>query len=208
MLTPTAFLDSIGFWGPRTLAAHAVHVTPADIEILARRHVGVAHNPESNMKLASGIAPVEAMRKAGIAVGLGTDGAASNNDLDMFEAMRQAAFLAKLVAGDPRAIPAPRGARDGDHRRGAGAGHGEGDRLARARQARRPDRRLDDVGAADADVRSGFAPRLRHARRRRPDHDRQRQGADARSPRAHPGSAAGARRGASASPTRFAPPSE
>jgi 5-methylthioadenosine/S-adenosylhomocysteine deaminase len=58
------------------------------------------------MKLASGIAPVEAMRKAGIPVGLGTDGAASNNDLDMFEAMRQAAFLHKLVAGDPRAIPA------------------------------------------------------------------------------------------------------
>jgi 5-methylthioadenosine/S-adenosylhomocysteine deaminase len=105
--TPVAFLESIGFWGPRTLAAHAVHLTPADIEILAKRGVGVAHNPESNMKLASGIAPVEAMRKAGVAVGLGTDGAASNNDLDMFEAMRQAAFLHKLVAGDPRAIPAP-----------------------------------------------------------------------------------------------------
>jgi len=106
-LTPTAFLDSIGFWGPRTIAAHAVHVTPDDMAILARRHVGVSHNPESNMKLASGIAPVEAMRKAGVTVGLGTDGAASNNDLDMFEAMRQAAFLAKLVAGDPRSIPAP-----------------------------------------------------------------------------------------------------
>ena len=59
------------------------------------------------MKLASGIAPVEAMRKAGVTVGLGTDGAASNNNLDMFEAMRQAAFLHKLVSGDPRAIPAP-----------------------------------------------------------------------------------------------------
>jgi 5-methylthioadenosine/S-adenosylhomocysteine deaminase len=105
--TPTAYLESLGFWGPRTLAAHAVHVTPVDITILAARHVGVSHNPESNMKLASGIAPVEAMRKAGVAVGLGTDGAASNNDLDMFEAMRQAAFLHKLVAGDPRAIPAP-----------------------------------------------------------------------------------------------------
>jgi 5-methylthioadenosine/S-adenosylhomocysteine deaminase len=105
--TPTAYLESLGFWGARTLAAHAVHVTPADIQILANRHVGVSHNPESNMKLASGIAPVEAMRKAGVVVGLGTDGAASNNDLDMFEAMRQAAFLHKLVAGDPRAIPAP-----------------------------------------------------------------------------------------------------
>jgi 5-methylthioadenosine/S-adenosylhomocysteine deaminase len=105
--TPAAFLESLNFWGPRTIAAHGVHVTPDDIAILARRHVGVSHNPESNMKLASGIAPVEALRKAGVAVGLGTDGAASNNDLDMFEAMRQAAFLHKLVAGDPRAIPAP-----------------------------------------------------------------------------------------------------
>jgi len=105
--TPTAFLDSLGFWRPGTLAAHGVHLTPADIQILANRHVAVSHNPESNMKLASGIAPVEALRKAGVVVGLGTDGAASNNDLDMFEAMRQTAFLHKLVAGDPRAIPAP-----------------------------------------------------------------------------------------------------
>jgi 5-methylthioadenosine/S-adenosylhomocysteine deaminase len=105
--TPVAFLESLGFWGPRTLAAHAVHLTPADVQTLTARRVGVAHNPESNMKLASGIAPVEVLRKAGVAVGIGTDGAASNNDLDMFEAMRQAAFLAKLKDGDPRAIPAP-----------------------------------------------------------------------------------------------------
>ena len=104
--TPAAYLESLGFWGPRTLAAHGVHLTPADIALLAKRGVGMSHNPESNMKLASGTAPVEAMRRAGIAVGLGTDGAASNNDLDMFEAMRQAAFLHKLASGDPRAIPA------------------------------------------------------------------------------------------------------
>jgi 5-methylthioadenosine/S-adenosylhomocysteine deaminase len=83
-----------------------VWLTPADMRILARHHVGVSHNPESNMKLASGAAKVVAMRQSGIVVGIGTDGAASNNDLDMFEAMRQAAFLAKLQTGDPRAIPA------------------------------------------------------------------------------------------------------
>jgi 5-methylthioadenosine/S-adenosylhomocysteine deaminase len=104
--TPAAYLESIGFWGPRTLAAHGVWLTPADVRLLARRRVGVAHNPESNMKLASGTAPVPGMRTAGIAVGLGTDGAASNNDLDMFEAMRQAGFLHKLQSGDPRTLPA------------------------------------------------------------------------------------------------------
>src|SRR5205085_838355 len=88
-MTPTAYLESIGFWGPRTLAAHGVWVTDEDIAVLKRRAVGVSHNPESNMKLASGAAPVVKYLAAGVALGLGTDGAASNNDLDMFEAMRQ-----------------------------------------------------------------------------------------------------------------------
>lgn len=105
-LSPTAYLDSLGVLGARTLAAHAVWVDGRDIEILAERDVGVAHNPESNMKLASGTAPVPRMLAAGVAVGLGTDGAASNNDLDMFEAMRQAAFLHKVVNEDPRSVPA------------------------------------------------------------------------------------------------------
>lgn len=109
--SPVQYLDSIGFWGraeskTRVLAAHAVHVSPADIRVLARRGIGVSHNPESNMKLASGTAPVPAMRAARIPVGLGTDGAASNNDLDMFEAMRQAALLHKHQSGDPRVLPA------------------------------------------------------------------------------------------------------
>ena len=104
--TPVQYLESIGFWGPRTLAAHGVWLTASDMAILARRHVSVSHNPESNMKLASGTAKVVALGRAGVVVGLGTDGAASNNDLDMFEAMRQAAFLAKLQTSDPRAVPA------------------------------------------------------------------------------------------------------
>ncbi len=95
-MTPAGYLDSIGFFAPRTLAAHGVWLSPADIAILSRRRVAVSHNPESNMKLASGIAPVPAMLAAGLAVGLGTDGAASNNDLDMFEAMRTAALLQKV----------------------------------------------------------------------------------------------------------------
>ena len=105
-LTPTEYLESIGFWAPTTIAAHGVWVTPSDIAILARRQVGVSHNPESNMKLASGVAPVPAYLDAGVPLGLGTDGAASNNDLDMFEAMRLAAFLHKLDTGDPRTLPA------------------------------------------------------------------------------------------------------
>ncbi|MEO5568237.1 MAG: amidohydrolase, partial [Gemmatimonadaceae bacterium] len=105
-MSPTRYLESLNFWGPRTLAAHAVWLDDADIQILAKRKVAVSHNPESNMKLASGTARVPAMRTAAVNVGLGTDGAASNNDLDMFEAMRQAALLQKHATRDPRALPA------------------------------------------------------------------------------------------------------
>jgi 5-methylthioadenosine/S-adenosylhomocysteine deaminase len=105
-MTPAGYLESIGFWGPKTVAAHGVWVTDEDIQILKRRNIGVSHNPESNMKLASGIAPVGKYLAADVALGLGTDGAASNNDLDMFEAMRQAAFLAKIATRDPTAVPA------------------------------------------------------------------------------------------------------
>jgi 5-methylthioadenosine/S-adenosylhomocysteine deaminase len=100
-LTPAAYFESIGFWDTPAVAAHGVHLTDADIMILQRHRVALSHNPESNMKLASGAAPVTKALKAGVTVGLGTDGAASNNDLDMFEAMRQAAFLHKLAEGDP-----------------------------------------------------------------------------------------------------------
>jgi 5-methylthioadenosine/S-adenosylhomocysteine deaminase len=105
-MTPTAFLDSIGLLGATTIGAHGVWVNDADIAILKRTGTGVAHNPESNMKLASGAAPVTRYLAAGVKLGLGTDGAASNNDLDMFEAMRQASFLAKHSTHDPTAVKA------------------------------------------------------------------------------------------------------
>jgi 5-methylthioadenosine/S-adenosylhomocysteine deaminase len=105
-MSPVQYLQSIGFWGPRTIANHGVWVSAKDIAILRSHQVAVSHNPESNMKLASGIAPVPDYLASGVTVGLGTDGAASNNDLDMFEAMRFAGFLHKVHSGDPRAIPA------------------------------------------------------------------------------------------------------
>lgn len=105
-LSPTAFLDSIGILGPNVLGAHGVWVVTEDIAMLKKAGTSISNNPESNMKLASGAAPVVEMMKAGLTVGIGTDGAASNNDLDMFEAMRQASFLQKLRYNDPQATPA------------------------------------------------------------------------------------------------------
>jgi 5-methylthioadenosine/S-adenosylhomocysteine deaminase len=104
--SPVAYLDSLGFLGPGVLGAHGVWVPEPDIQVLRMRGVGISHNPESNMKTASGVAPVPAYLKAGVALGLGTDGAASNNDLDMFEAMRVAALLHKHAAVDPAALSA------------------------------------------------------------------------------------------------------
>ena len=104
--TTIAFLESIGFLDGPTIAAHVVWPTDDEIAILAERKVGVIHNPTSNMKLASGISPVVAMLEAGVPLGLGTDGAASNNDLDMWEEMRLAALLQKVERMDPQALPA------------------------------------------------------------------------------------------------------
>jgi 5-methylthioadenosine/S-adenosylhomocysteine deaminase len=104
--SPVAYLDSLGFFGPGVLAAHGVWVSDAEVALLKARGVGISHNPESNMKLASGTAPVTAYLRADVAIGLGTDGAASNNDLDMFEAMRMASLLHKLQTFDPQAVSA------------------------------------------------------------------------------------------------------
>ena len=98
--------ESIGFFEGPTIAAHVVWPTKEEIPILAERKVGVIHNPTSNMKIASGIAPITEMLDAGVRVGLGTDGAASNNDLDMWEEMRLAALLQKVDRMDPEVLPA------------------------------------------------------------------------------------------------------
>jgi 5-methylthioadenosine/S-adenosylhomocysteine deaminase len=106
-LTPGAYLDSLHFLGPDVVSAHGVWLTPGELAIYAQRHAGIAHCPESNSMLASGIAPVVAMRAAGIAVGLGTDGpAGSNNNLDMVEEMASAARLQKIGRMDPKALSA------------------------------------------------------------------------------------------------------
>jgi 5-methylthioadenosine/S-adenosylhomocysteine deaminase len=98
--------ESIGFFEGPTIAAHVVWPTKEEIPILANRKVGVIHNPTSNMKIASGIAPITEMLDAGVRVGLGTDGAASNNDLDMWEEMRLASLLQKVDRMDPEVMPA------------------------------------------------------------------------------------------------------
>jgi 5-methylthioadenosine/S-adenosylhomocysteine deaminase len=95
-----------GLLEAKVLAAHCVHIDDGEIHTLEHAGTGVAHNPSSNLKLASGFAPIVAMLEAGLHVGIGTDGPASNNDLDMFEEMRLATFIAKGVSGDPTALPA------------------------------------------------------------------------------------------------------
>ena len=103
---PVEYLESIGFLSNRVIAAHTVHINDAEINILKRFNVGSAHNPQSNMKLASGVAPVPQMLLKDLAVGLGTDGAASNNDLSLWEEMDTAAKLHKVYANDPKVLTA------------------------------------------------------------------------------------------------------
>lgn len=106
-MSPVRLMDSIGlFDGRHVLAAHCVHLSDEEIDILVNKKVGIAHNPESNMKLASGVAPVPRLIASGAIVGLGTDGASSNNNLDMLEEMRTCALLHKVSAGDPTVMPA------------------------------------------------------------------------------------------------------
>ncbi len=104
--SPVAYLDRLGLLGARVIAAHVVLPSAEDIKTLATRKVGVAHCPQSNMKLASGVSPVPEMLKAGVAVGIGTDGAASNNDMNLWEEIDTAAKLHKLYAKNPTVLVA------------------------------------------------------------------------------------------------------
>jgi 5-methylthioadenosine/S-adenosylhomocysteine deaminase len=104
--TPVKYLDSLGLLGPHLIADHCVHIDDADIKTLADHGVKVVHNPESNMKLASGIAPIPQMLSQGVTVGLGTDGCASNNNLDLFSEMDTAAKLHKVNSLDPTVMDA------------------------------------------------------------------------------------------------------
>ena len=103
---PIERLRKLGIVGPRLIAVHSVHLEDHELDLMARQGVCVAHCPSSNLKLASGIAPVAAMRERGIRVGVGTDGAASNNRLDVMTEMRTAALLAKGASGNAQAVPA------------------------------------------------------------------------------------------------------
>jgi 5-methylthioadenosine/S-adenosylhomocysteine deaminase len=103
---PLEYADELGMLSPQDFLAHCVHVDEREIDLLATRGAAAVHCPASNMKLASGMAPVQRMLDAGVTVGLGTDGAASNNDLDMFDEMRDAAMIGKLAADDASAVAA------------------------------------------------------------------------------------------------------
>lgn len=101
------YVKKQGLFEAKVIAAHCVHVDLGEMRTMLRAGAGVAHNPSSNLKLASGFAPVPQMLEVGLNVGIGTDGPASNNDLDMFEEVRLASFIAKAVSNDPTAVPAP-----------------------------------------------------------------------------------------------------
>jgi 5-methylthioadenosine/S-adenosylhomocysteine deaminase len=105
-MRPLEYAADVGLLDAETYVAHGVHVDETEIDLLAETGTGVAHCPASNMKLASGMAPVQRLREAGVSVGIGTDGAASNNDLDMFDEVRDAAMIGKLAADDASAVPA------------------------------------------------------------------------------------------------------
>jgi 5-methylthioadenosine/S-adenosylhomocysteine deaminase len=135
---PLARMDRLGLVNDRLIAVHMTQLTDAEIALCAERGVSVAHCAESNLKLASGFCPVAKLHRAGVNVAIGTDGAASNNDLDMFGELRTAALLAKGVSGDASAFDAAAALRAATLGGGEGARIRSPRRIHRARQAGRP----------------------------------------------------------------------
>ena len=146
-MRPLARLARLGVLGENLIGVHAVHVDDGDVELLARHACSVAHCPTSNMKLASGIAPVPKLLTAGVRVGLGTDGAASNNRLDLMQEMRHAALLAKVGSGDASALPVHAALRMAtlDGARALGLG----DRIGSIERGKHADLCAIDLGALD-----------------------------------------------------------
>jgi len=105
-MMPVEYLDNFGLLSRPIIAAHCVHLTSREIRMLGENKVGVVHNPQSNMKLSSGVSPIIELMEERVPLALGTDGAASNNNLDLFEEMRTAAFLQKIMKKDPTVLPA------------------------------------------------------------------------------------------------------
>ena len=128
-MSPVAYLDSLGLLDENTVAVHVVWVDETDRKLLADRRVKVCHCPESNLKLASGIAPVADLLDRGLAVGLGTDGAASNNNLDLWGEMSLAAKLHKVASLDPYGIAGPAGGGNGYSGGSPSPGSRSGDRI-------------------------------------------------------------------------------
>ncbi|MFI3280602.1 MAG: amidohydrolase [Rikenellaceae bacterium] len=104
--TPTKYLDDCGVIKPSTILAHSIYLSDEDINIINKRGAKVAHNPQCNMKISSGVAPIPALLAAGVTCSIGTDGVCSNNDLDMWDEMRTASFVHKLTSGSPTTLPA------------------------------------------------------------------------------------------------------
>ncbi len=158
---PLQRLASLGLLGPRFQAVHMTQIDEADLELLVASNSSVIHCPESNLKLASGFCPVEKLWQAGVNVAVGTDGAASNNDLDLLGETRTAALLAKAVAGSATALGAHSGAAHGHPQRRPRPGPGRKHRLAGAGQAGRPGRLRSLRPGPATGLRSGFATGLR-----------------------------------------------
>lgn len=105
-MTPTGWLDSMGLFEHRVLAAHSIHLTQEDMEIYSRNHVHASYNPVSNLKLVSGIMPMKEMKEAGISISIGTDGSNSNNSMDLLRDLKTGVLIQKMKYGDATFLPA------------------------------------------------------------------------------------------------------